>query len=137
MLAQPTILAAAAVTVLTALVCQGTVLLVARTRRRFKVPAPAMTGAPEVERALRVQGNTVEQVLIFLPSFWMAALFFGGWIPPALGLIWCLGRVLYAAGYMAAANKRAPGFIIGALATVVLVVLAIAGIGQAWIGATA
>jgi glutathione S-transferase len=133
MLAYPATILAAAVTVLTALICQGTAILVARTRHRFHVPPPAMTGAPEVERALRVQGNTVEQVLFFLPSLWMAVLYFGGWAPPILGLIWCLGRVLFAVGYMSAANRRGPGFMIGTLATIILVILAIIGIVQAWL----
>ena len=42
-------------------------MLVARVRRRVKIDSPAMTGAPELERALRVQGNTVEQIVLFLP----------------------------------------------------------------------
>ena len=44
-----------------------------------------MTGAPELERALRVQGNTVEQFVIFLPALWLAALYFQGWVPPHHG----------------------------------------------------
>ena len=63
-----------------------------------------MTGAPELERAVRVQGNTVEQFVIFVPALWLAAMYFQGWIPAALGLIWCLGRLIYAIGYAVMAN---------------------------------
>ena len=37
------------------------------------------------------------------------------WLDPAaLGLVWCIGRVIYAIGYMKEANKRGPGFGIAA-----------------------
>ena len=107
-LSAPATLLTAAVTLLAVLIALATAILVARTRRRVKIQPPAMTGAPELERALRVQGNTVEQFIIFLPALWLAALYFQGWVPPLIGLIWCLGRILYALGYMAeAGNARA------------------------------
>ena len=96
-----------------------------------------MGGHPEVERALRVQGNTVEQVVIFLPLLWVATLYFHGWIPAALGLFWCIGRVLYALGYMKEANKRGPGFAIAALASLALLVLSIWGVAVSWMAASA
>ena len=49
------------------------------------IQPPAMTGDPELERALRVQGNTVEQFVIFLPALWLATLYFQGWVPPIAG----------------------------------------------------
>ncbi len=58
-----------------------------------------MTGHPDLDRALRIQGNTVEQMVMFLPSLWLAALYFQGWLPPIIGLIWCLGRIIYAFVY--------------------------------------
>ena len=69
-----------------------------RVRRRHKIDSPAMTGARELELALRVQGNTVEQIVIFLPLLWVAALYVHaiGWLVPLLGSVWCVGRVLYA-----------------------------------------
>jgi glutathione S-transferase len=91
-----------------------------------------MTGAPEFERALRVQGNTVEQVIIFLPLLWVAALYFQGWWAPACGLVWCLGRTIYAFGYMKAPASRSAGFIIAFAATFALAILAIIGVVQAW-----
>lgn len=137
LLAAPATVLTAAVTMLAALVCLGTAILVARTRRRFKIPPPAMTGAPEVECALRVQANTVEQAVIFLPVLWMAALYFQGWPAPAIGLAWCLGRIIYAVGYMSAPGRRRFGFAISIFATLTLAVLAIIGIVQAWTATTA
>lgn len=132
LLAAPATILTAAVTVLAALICLGTAILVARTRAAHKVAAPAMTGALPVECALRVQGNTLEQAVVFLPLLWMAAIYFQGWIPPVLGLVWCLGRIIYAIGYMSAPNRRAPGFILSVLSSIALAILAIVGIAGAW-----
>ena len=35
-----------------------------------------MTGHPEFERAVRVQMNTIEQFVIFLPLLWLATIYF-------------------------------------------------------------
>ena len=67
---------------------------------------PAMTGAPELERAIRVQGNTVEQLVMFVPALWLAAFYFQGWGPAALGLVWCLGRILYIPRLYGGGNRR-------------------------------
>src|SRR5579871_1288667 len=97
LLATPAIILTAAVTVLAALISLGMTILVARTRAANKVLPPAMSGNFKVECALRVQGNTVEQTVIFLPVLWVAALYFHmtGWLVPAIGLLWCIGRVVF------------------------------------------
>jgi glutathione S-transferase len=137
MLAAPATILSAAVTILTALVLYYSMFVVGRTRGQVKIMPPAMTGHPDLERALRVQGNTVEQVVIFLPLLWVATLYFHGWAPPVLGLIWCIGRVLYGIGYMKEANKRGPGFAIASLACLALLVLSIWGVIVSWMAATA
>ena len=68
MLSTPAILLTAIVTLLAVLISVAFAIGVARARRRTKIDAPAMTGAPELDRALRIQGNTVEQFVIFVPS---------------------------------------------------------------------
>jgi glutathione S-transferase len=90
-----------------------------------------MTGSPELERALRVQGNTLEQFVILVPSLWLAALYFQGWIPAALGFVWCMGRILYAAQYLSGKNRNI-GFGLTIYPTLILVLLAAIGIVQAW-----
>jgi glutathione S-transferase len=139
MLAAPATIMSAAVTVLAVMVLYYAMTIVGRTRGKHKIFPPAMIGHPDVERALRVHGNTVEQVVIFLPLLWVATLYFHalGWLPPALGLVWCLGRVLYANGYMKEANKRGPGFAISSLASLALLILSIWGIVVSWMAATA
>jgi glutathione S-transferase len=132
MLSAPATLLTAAVNLLAVLIALWTAILVSRTRRRVGISPPAMSGSPELDCAVRVQANTVEQFIIFLPALWLAAIYFQGWIPPLVGLAWCLGRIVYALCYTAGnPGKRAPGFLISIISTLALVILALFGLVQA------
>lgn len=131
-LSAPATLLTGLVTLFAILISIGTAILVARVRTVTRVLPPAMSGDPRVERALRVQGNTVEGFIVFLPALWLAALYFQGWVPPVIGLIWCLGRIAYAVGYMADASRRHIGFAICIFSVLILVILAGIGIVGAW-----
>jgi uncharacterized membrane protein YecN with MAPEG domain len=119
------------VTALTVLLQMGVMMNVARARARYRVEPPATTGAPEFERAYRIQVNTVEATLMFLPSLWM----FGQYVSPlfagALGLIWLAGRVAYAVGYQRAARRRTAGFVVSGIALLLLAIGAAAGVLRA------
>lgn len=95
--------------------------------------APAVTGDPDFERAYRAQANSVEQLAVFLPCYMILLLVTGlkgndmfMWVTVALGLLYLVGRVLYARGYMADPSKRGPGamitFAINLLMLVALVI---------------
>src|ERR1700748_1506822 len=124
------------VTVLAVLLGIYTMMLVGRMRGKHGVHAPAVTGAPEFERAFRVQMNTLEQYVMFLPVLWLATVYpvLSGYLAPGLGLIWLVGRVLYVRGYMAEAAKRSSGFLIAGVALLALLAclwLSIVGIVHA------
>lgn len=110
----------AIVTLLSLLVYVWMILRIGGARRRTGIDAPAMTGDPELERHLRVQANTVEWLVIYLPALWLFAIYWNDLVAAALGVIWMIGRVAYALGYAADPKKRELGFIIQALATAVL-----------------
>jgi glutathione S-transferase len=128
-------LLSAMVTVLTVLLGLYTMMLVGRMRGKHEIHAPAVSGAPEFERAFRVQMNTLEQTVLFLPALWLATIYpvLSGYLAPALGLIWLVGRILYASGYMADAPKRSAGFLTAGIALLALLLLAIIGIIHAWL----
>ena len=134
----PAMLLTAIATVVAILVTLATAILVARTRRRVGIQPPAMTGSPELDCAVRVQGNTVEQFILFVPALWLAALYFQGWVPGIVGLVWCFGRILYAMTYKPAnPGGRFAGFALTIFSTLILVILAIIGIVNAWMTANA
>src|SRR5580704_15865132 len=128
--------ATAIVTILAILVYFWTLMAVGGMRGKHKVNAPTMTGPLEFECAVRVQMNTLEQLPVFLPLLWLATIYFSPafsmaylpWLPPVLGVVWIIGRILYKTGYMAAPEKRSNGFLIAGLALVGLLICALVGI---------
>lgn len=131
MLAAPATTLTAIVTLLAILISMAFVIQVGRARQRTRIDAPTMTGAPALENALRVQANTVEQIVIFLPALWLAELYFQGWVVPIIGLVWCLGRILYAFSY-SDHKARMPGFALTIFPTLILVILVAIGLFGAW-----
>jgi glutathione S-transferase len=102
---------------------------VGRARFQYGVKPPEMSGEPAFERVLRVQQNTLEQLVLFLPALWIFATFVQPSAAAIIGAIWVFGRILYAWGYYQAAEKRGPGFGISSLATIVLLLGSLWGIG--------
>jgi glutathione S-transferase len=103
---------------------------VGRARAKYGVKAPEMSGNIDFERVVRVQQNTLEQLILFLPALWIFANFVSPIAASMLGTIWIIGRIVYAWGYYQAAEKRGPGFAISSLATIVLLLGSLVGIGQ-------
>jgi uncharacterized MAPEG superfamily protein len=108
-----------------------TSMLVARARGRYGVKAPATTGHADFERAFRVQMNTIEASLMFLPALWVAAVYGTPSLVAGAGVAWLIGRVLYGLGYLREASKRSAGFLVGALALGVLLVDGAVGLARA------
>ena len=102
-----------------------TALQVARAHGKSKIHPPAMTGDPALERAVRVQMNTLEKLAAFLPAMWIYA-WYGNprWAAIACG-VWIVGRIVYAFGYWAHEDKRSVGFLITFAALVVVWIAAL------------
>lgn len=97
-------------------------------RGRARIAAPAVTGDAAFERALRIQSNTVEQLMLFLPALWLAGLYASwGWAG-AIGLVWVAGRAFYAWSYQRAPESRGPGFLIGLASASLLWLIALIGV---------
>lgn len=90
-------------------------------RVKYKVPAPSLEGPLPFQSAQRVQANTLEQLPLVLVPLWLCSHFLSDTWAAVGGLLWCVGRVLYALGYYRDPAKREAGFIIGMLACGALV----------------
>jgi len=101
--------------------------LVGRARGRFGIEAPAMTGHPEFERINRVHQNSLEQLVLFVPAVWIFATTVNARVAAALGLVFVIGRLVYARGYIQEASKRSTGTAISGLAQLVLLLGAAIG----------
>ncbi|MBD8879416.1 MULTISPECIES: MAPEG family protein [Rhodanobacter] len=121
-----------ALVVLLAVLLQfGTMFAVGRARGKYGIKAPAISGHPDFERAYRVQMNTLEAVLLFLPTLWVAVHYgYGGWAGVA-GLVWIVGRVWYALAYLQDAARRGGGFALGMVGWAATLLMALAGLVRA------
>ena len=90
-------------------------------RGRYGVKAPAITGNEIFERHFRVQMNTLEQLIVFLPGIYMFAHYFSPKVAAALGVVYLIGRELYAFTYVKDPANRSVGFGMTFLPVVILV----------------
>jgi uncharacterized membrane protein YecN with MAPEG domain len=98
-----------------------------RARTRYGVAAPAITGNPIFERNFRVQQNTLEMLVIFLPALYLFSHYFSPFWAAGLGVVYLVGRELYAYGYVKDPPKRGPGFGISAIPVLILLVGGLGG----------
>jgi glutathione S-transferase len=129
----------AVVTVLALLMYFWTGFGVARMRGKHNIVAPSITGHPEFDRAYRVQLNTLEYLVIFLPLLWLSNAYFQmlPLLTGALGLVWIVGRIVYALAYQAEPSKRSTGFLISGIALLGLLITTIIGLVQAFLALNA
>jgi len=105
--------------------------IVGHYRKKYNIKAPATTGDPHFERAFRVQMNTIESAILFLPALWLAARWGGASVVEVAGGAWIAGRIIYALTYLKDPAKRSAGFGISFLAIVVLMADAALGLLRA------
>lgn len=97
-------------------------------RGKYGVAAPNTTGNEQFERLFRVHMNTLEQLIVFIPAllaFVAYALPGWAWVP---GVVFLVGRQLYAWEYVKDPASRGPGMGLTLLANAVLVLGALVGV---------
>ena len=100
---------------------------VGKARATYNVAAPATTGNEIFERYFRVQMNTLELLVMFVPSMYLFANFFGAYIAAALGVIYLIGRFIYFTSYVKDPKSRSMGYGLSALPVMILIAGAIIG----------
>lgn len=104
--------------------------LVGRARGQYGVKAPATTGHPDFERVNRVHVNTLESLIVFVPAVLLCALYVSETWAAVLGGVFVLARVVYAVGYIRAAELRAPGALVTGLVNAALLLGAAFGLAR-------
>jgi uncharacterized membrane protein YecN with MAPEG domain len=106
-------------------------MLVGSARARYKISAPATTGHPDFERTFRVHCNTLEILVVFIPAIWLFGLYLNPRWGAIIGVVFLVGRALYAVGYIRAPEKREVGALLSFSAVAVLLVGAVFGVVRA------
>jgi len=101
---------------------------VGSARVKFGIDAPKITGNDTFERTFRVQQNTMEQLVIFIPGMLLFAYFVSPLWALVPGAFYLVGRQLYARAYVADPKKRGTGATLSMLAPIILVLGAIGGL---------
>ena len=102
-------------------------ILVGQARGRYGVKAPAVSGHELFERAYRVQMNTIELLVAFLPSLYIAARYWPATWVAGVGAIYLLGRLVYWRRYTVAPAPRGPGFALSMLPILALLLAGLVG----------
>jgi len=101
---------------------------VGMARGKHNIEGPSCTGDEVFERVFRVQQNTLEQLIIFVPASFELAHFVGPLWAAMLGWVFILGRFLYAAEYVKEPKTRTLGFALTFLPNAALLIGAVVGV---------
>ncbi|MBL6687620.1 MAG: MAPEG family protein [Pseudomonadales bacterium] len=97
-------------------------ILVGRARGVYGVKAPATTGHEQFERWFRVHYNTLEKLIVFLPALWLFGYYVGQYYAAGLGLIYLVGRLLYAVSYTRDPASRTLGTLVSELPILIMII---------------
>ena len=103
-------------------------VLCGKARGRYKVEAPATTGNPMFERYYRVQMNTLELLILFIPALYICAKYWNPFLCAGVGAIFIVGRILYFRAYIKDPSTRSLGYGLSALPVIILTGAALIGI---------
>jgi uncharacterized membrane protein YecN with MAPEG domain len=100
------------------------------TRGKYGVEAPKTTGNEIWERLYRVQQNTMEQLILFIPAMLAFSAYLSARWALIPGVVFLVGRQLYSWEYISKPPSRTPGMALTLLANAVLLVGALVGVGM-------
>jgi uncharacterized MAPEG superfamily protein len=91
------------------------------------VKAPATAGNEVFERYYRVQMNTVELLILFLPSMWLCGRYWSPYLAAIGGVVYLAGRMIYLNAYVKDPASRSLGFGLSMVPILVFLLADVAG----------
>jgi glutathione S-transferase len=93
--------------------------MVSAARLKYKIKAPKTQGHDEFEKTYRAHLNTMEQLVLVLPTMWFFALLVSANAAGILGILWGISRIVYAYGYAKNNTIKLTGGIVGAVISLI------------------
>jgi hypothetical protein len=100
---------------------------VSQARGKYGVQAPAVTGNEVFDRYFRVQQNTLELLVAFIPGLYLFGHYFNPLWAAGLGVVYLIGRQIYSMSYVKDPKSRGPGFGLSVLPTLILLLSGLIG----------
>lgn len=98
-----------------------------KARGKYGVNGPAVTGHEMFERHYRVHYNTLEQLILIVPSMWLFAMHVHELAAAGFGVVYLIGRFIYASAYVKDPASRGLGFGLSILPTAILMLGSLIG----------
>jgi uncharacterized MAPEG superfamily protein len=95
-------------------------VLVGKARGTYNVEAPAVSGHPVFERYYRVQMNTLESLMLFIPSIFLFATYVSAQFAAILGIVFIIGRYIFFRAYIKEPKSRGLGFMLTMLPSAIM-----------------
>jgi hypothetical protein len=100
---------------------------VSQARGKYGVQAPAVTGNEVFDRYFRVQQNTLELLVAFIPGLYLFSHYFNPLWAAGLGVVYLIGRQIYSVSYVKDPKSRGAGFGLSVLPTLILLLSGLIG----------
>ncbi len=98
-------------------------------RKKYDVNYPATHGPDDFNRVYRAHVNTLEQLAMAVPAFWIFAEATHAKYAAVAALVWVIGRIIYVVAYSKQADTRSTGFMIGFVALAVAILWSAGSLG--------
>ena len=104
--------------------------MVAKARGTYDINAPATTGNETFERYYRVQVNTMELLVVLIPSMLIFAIYINSVAAALLGGVYIVGRMIYFKSYVEDPSSRSMGYAFSILPCILMAIGGIIGAGM-------
>jgi uncharacterized membrane protein YecN with MAPEG domain len=107
---------------------------VGNARARYGIKAPATGGDENFERYFRVQQNTLELLIVFLPVLAIAAAYWNPVWVAAIGTVYLIGRLVYFRAYVREPRQRSLGYGLSIVPVLLLALGSVIGVVRSLLG---
>jgi uncharacterized MAPEG superfamily protein len=102
--------------------------------RGVGIKAPKTVGNERWERIFRIQQNTMEQLVIFIPAMLIFSLYVSATWVLLPGILFIVGRHIYSRLYLESPENRGPGMVLSFFTNIALVIGGLMGVSLKLIG---